>query len=134
MIAFFDTNVYIRILRGTFPKEALEELISRFIIRLSPVVASELLRGTTRKTQKEVQKLVDTLIPIEPPSWRRAWIETRKLLLKVFPYHEEIGLYRLQNDVLLALTARYTGARLITSDSHFETIARYIRFFYIHVG
>ena len=34
---------------------------------------------------------------------------------------------RLQNDTLLALTARYTGARFLTGDSHFVTIRRHVR-------
>jgi predicted nucleic acid-binding protein len=46
----------------------------------------------------------------------------------VFPRHEEGGLSRLQNDLLLALTARHTGALFVTSDGHFQTIRRLLPF------
>jgi len=36
-------------------------------------------------------------------------------------------LARLQNDCLLALTARHTGAILLTADSHFSTFRRHIQ-------
>jgi predicted nucleic acid-binding protein len=42
----------------------------------------------------------------------------------VFPDHETIGLARLQNDLLLALTARHTGSLLVTSDAHFAALQR----------
>jgi predicted nucleic acid-binding protein len=46
----------------------------------------------------------------------------------VFRRHEAIGLARLQNDALLALTARYTGTLLLTRDAHFETLRRHAPF------
>ncbi|MGE0827562.1 MAG: hypothetical protein AB7G75_35165 [Candidatus Binatia bacterium] len=35
-------------------------------------------------------------------------------------YSAEVGLAWLQNDCLLALTARYTGAVFLTADGHFD--------------
>ena len=35
---------------------------------------------------------------------------------------------RLQNDLLLALTARHTGALFVTGDTHFSMLRRYIPF------
>jgi len=40
--------------------------------------------------------------------------------------HEDVGLDRLQNDVLLALTARSTGSLLLTRDRHFQTLRRHV--------
>ena len=60
--------------------------------------------------------------------WRRCWIEAGRLLPKIFPDHEEIGPARLQNDALLALTARYTGALLATRDPHFTAVRRHVTF------
>jgi predicted nucleic acid-binding protein len=42
--------------------------------------------------------------------------------------HEDVGLSRLQNDCLLALTARRTGALFVTADRHFEAIRRRLPF------
>lgn len=65
---------------------------------------------------------------IEPPSWRAAFLDAGTLLRRVFVDHEAIGLARLQNDVLLALTARHTGAVLVTRDRHFEALRRHLTF------
>ena len=67
-------------------------------------------------------------ISLEPPSWRRCWYETGRLLPKIFPDHEAVGLARLQNDCLIALTARYTGTLLLAADGHFATLRRYVPF------
>lgn len=128
MIAFFDTSVHVRILRGDLAPEDALRLVGDAPVRLCPVVASELLRGSTGWARASVERLVSQLLPLEPPSWRRAWIDAGKLLRLLFPDHESIGLARLQNDVLLALTARHTGATLLTTDRHFLAIRRLVPF------
>jgi len=97
-------------------------------VRLSPVVASELLHGVSGRGIRSVTRLVRGLIPVEPPSWRSCWLETGRLLSRVFRDHEDIGLARLQNDLLLALTARHTGTLLVTGDAHFLGLRRYCSF------
>ena len=47
---------------------------------------------------------------------------------RVFRDHEAVGLARPQNDVLLALTARHTGALLLTADRHFEALRNHLDF------
>ena len=42
--------------------------------------------------------------------------------------HEALGLARLQNDLLLALTARHTGTLFVTGDAHFTALRGYIPF------
>ena len=128
MIAFFDSNVHIRLLLGALSLESIVEEIGSMPVRLSPVVASELLRGVSGQAQRSVEKLINQLLSLEPPSWQRCWYETGRLLPRIFPHHEEIGLARLQNDLLLALTSRYTGALFISSDAHFDTIRRHVPF------
>ena len=59
---------------------------------------------------------------------QNCWIETGRLLPRVFPRHEAIGLARLQNDLLLALTARHTGMIFVTSDPHFSALRRHVPF------
>ena len=128
MIAFFDTSVHIGLLRGTLSPGAVLREVGRAPIRLSPVVASELLRGTSGRTRRTVTSLVRRLLPLEPPSWRECWIEAGWLLPRIFPDHEEVGLARLQNDALLALTARHTGAVLLSRDAHFAAFRRHVSF------
>jgi len=128
MIAFFDTSVYVPLFRGLVRKEAALAAAEGCILRLSPIVASELLRATNSDSRDRVEDLIESLLPIEPPSWRRCWLEAGRVLPRVFPDHDQIGISRLQNDCLLALTARQNGAILIAADRHFESLKRAFRF------
>jgi len=128
MISFFDTNVHVALLRGELALESLLAQAGGGPIRMSPVVANELLRGARGKAARAVERLVVKLLPIEPPSWRQCWLEAGRVMRPIFRDHGDVGLARLQNDVLLALTARHTGAALATLDGHFATLQRHIAF------
>jgi predicted nucleic acid-binding protein len=127
MIAFFDTCVHVDLLRGT---RLLDDLMARIggPIRLSPIVAHELLRGARGHALRAVKELVARLQPLEPPSWRRCFLDAASLVRAVFPHHEDVGIGRLQNDALLALTARHTGALFVTCDAQFAAIRRRVPF------
>ena len=128
MLAFFDTSIHIDILRGTRPLARVLEAVGNPPVRMSPVVASELLRGVSGRGTRSVMRLVRGLVALEPPSWRACWLETGRLLPRVFPDHEAVGLARLQNDLLLALTARHTGSLFVTGDAHFTALRRHVSF------
>jgi predicted nucleic acid-binding protein len=128
MIAFFDTNVHISLLTAAISFDHVVQQTGSFPIRLSPIVASELLGGVSRQPRGVVERLVRQLVSLEPPSWRQCWHDAGRLLPRIFPQHQEVGLSRLQNDLLLALTARHTGALFVTTDGHFETIRRLLPF------
>jgi len=128
MIAFFDTNVHIDVLRGTRSLAEILVAIGNPAVRLSPVVASELLRGVSGRSARSVMRLLRGLVTLEPPSWRSCWLETGRLLPRVFSDHEALGLARLQNDLLLALTARHTGTLFVTGDAHFTALRRHVPF------
>ena len=128
MIAFFDTSIHIDLLTGVISLDVVTRDVGNMPIRLSPVVASELLRGISRTGRNLAERLVSQLVSIEPPSWRQCWYEAGRLLPRIFPDHEEVGLSRLQNDLLLALTARHTGALFVTTDGHFDTIRHHLPF------
>ncbi len=128
MIAFFDTNVHISLFTGAVSFDRLVQRIGNLPVRLSPVVASELLRGVSSQPRGVVERLVRQLVSLEPPSWRQSWHDAGRLLPRIFVHHEEVGLSRLQNDLLLALTARHTGALFVTTDGHFDTIRRLLPF------
>jgi predicted nucleic acid-binding protein len=128
MPAFFDTSIHIDLLRGTRALADVLEAVGNPPVRLSPVVASELLRGVSARGSRIVMRLVRGLVPLEPPSWRACWLETGRLLPRVFPHHESVGLARLQNDLLLALTARHTGSVFVTGDRHFAALRQHVPF------
>jgi predicted nucleic acid-binding protein len=128
MITFFDTCIHIDLLTGARSFDEVVQKVGNVPVRLSPVVASELLRGVSKRPRRVIERLVRQLVPIEPPSWRQCWYDAGRLLPEIFREHEEIGLSRLQNDLLLALTARHTGALFATTDGHFAAMSRLIAF------
>ena len=128
MIAFFDTCIHIDLLTGALLFDQVVQKMGSVPVRLSPVVASELLRVVSKRPRSIIERLVRQLVPIEPPSWRQCWYDAGRLLPEVLRDHEEIGLSRLQNDLHLAMTARHTGALFVTTDGHFEAMRRLITF------
>ncbi len=128
MIVFFDTSVHVALMRGNIGPARLD-FARPHTLRLSPVVAHELLRGARAgRLRRAVEHLIAQLVPIEPPSWREAWLDAGRVLRRVFERHEEVGLARLQSDSLIAVTAQRTGALLVTRDRHFEAFANARRF------
>ena len=129
MIAFFDTSVYIDLFAGLLTTSTLAERFGHHIVRVSPIVLHELYRGVRTKLAKRiVDRVSNQLLRIEPPSWAGAWITSGHLLPRLFPDHESLGLARLQNDFLLALTSRGQGALLVTRDQHFTNIRKHLAF------
>lgn len=130
MIAFFDTSVYLDLFAGDLTVAYLGEIFGHYIIRISPIVLHELYRGTrTKKDRRTVDRLASHLLRVQPPSWEQAWIRAGLLLPQLFPDHETIGLARLQNDLLLALTAQGQGALLVSRDRHFQDIQSALPFY-----
>ena len=128
MIAFFDTNIYIDFLKGTFPKSLYSSYFEEYIIRVCPVVYQELIRGVrTEKLRKKIETLVGRVIFLPPPT-TEMWVQAGELAAVVMQSSEERKLEKIQNDLLIALTARAHGATLITRDTHFKLIGRYIPF------
>lgn len=71
----------------------------------------DLFSGTLAAA-RSVNKLAGQLLRIGPPSSERTWTTAGQLLPERFPDYEYEGQAKLQNDVLLHLTARGHGARL----------------------
>lgn len=129
LIAFFDTNIYVDILRGRIPLEDLSPY-SHYIIRISPIVKSELIRGCkTQKAKRLTESYIHHLIEIPAPTnkmWEQAAVILSRLAQTFQKYSEEI-----QNDVLLALSAKQNGAILVSQDKDFEIISKYVSFRWI---
>jgi predicted nucleic acid-binding protein len=97
------------------------------LIRTSSVVLAELTRGATRQAEREFLRVLSKNHPILTPT-EENWLESGQILAKI---RADLGftpdkLRDLHFDVLIALTARSLGARLITSNrADFELINSY---------
>ena len=97
------------------------------LIRNSSVVLAELWRGASSKTDREGVKWLEDSFPIFTPT-ENHWIESGQILARMQTDHgfELKKLRDLHFDVLIALTARAHGAKLITSNRvNFELIRGY---------
>jgi predicted nucleic acid-binding protein len=124
-LVVFDTSVFIDYLRRGRHQQRIEAMTG--LVRTSAVVLAELWRGATRAAEREFLKALARNHPILTPT-ENNWLESGQLLSKIgsskgFEPHK---LRDLHFDVLIALTARSHGARLITSDRlDFEMISGY---------
>jgi len=123
--AVFDTSVLIDHLRTNCHAQRMASL--RLPVRNSSVVLAELWRGSStlleRKILKEIEKNHPTLAPAASH-----WIESGQILARIRDRRgfDAAKLRNLHFDVLIALTVRSYGARLITSNrADFELIRSY---------
>ena len=122
-----DTGVLVEVLRH---REAAEALVRcGWLFRLSAVVHAELLRGAdTRAERAYVAQLARTHPPLAPTpgQWERCGLVLARLRRE--QHFDPAGLRAIQNDVLIALTARGAGCPVVTTDlSDFNRIASLIR-------
>jgi predicted nucleic acid-binding protein len=121
----FDTSIFIDHLRTGRHQQRIAATIG--LVRNSAVVLAELSRGATKPSEKEFVERLARNHPILTPT-ENNWLESGRLLSKI---RVDKGLHAeklrdLHFDLLIALTARSTGARLVTSDrADFELIASY---------
>jgi predicted nucleic acid-binding protein len=127
-LVVFDTSVLVDNLRNGRHLERIESTTG--LIRNSSVVLAELWRGARRPREHEFVRALRRNHPILTPS-EKNWLESGELLAKISVDHgfTPEKLRNLHFDVLIALTVRSYGARLITCDrSDFEMIHSYRRF------
>lgn len=92
---------------------------------MSSVVLAELWRGATKPAEKAILRTLEKNHPVLPPT-KQNWRESGQILNQLHQAHGFLPhkLRDLHFDVLIALTARSFGARLITSNrKDFELIA-----------
>ena len=124
-IAIFDTSVLVDELRTGRHRKRIES--AEGLVRTSSVVLAELLRGVTRPAEHKFLRSLAGNYPILTPT-EKNWLESGEILADIradqgFAPHK---LRDLHFDVLIALTARSYGARLITSNrTDFEMINSY---------
>ena len=127
-IYVFDTSVLINFMRTQRHGDLANGV--KALIRNSSVVLAELWRGASAKTDREAVKWLENSFPILTPT-ENHWIESGQILARIQISHglEPKKLRDLHFDVLIALTVRAHGARLITSNrADFELIREYREF------
>jgi predicted nucleic acid-binding protein len=127
-LAIFDTSIFIDHLRTGCHQQRIESLIG--LIRMSSVVLAELWRGATEPAEREFLRALEKNHRILTPT-ENNWLESGRLLGQIYADRgfTPDKLRDLHFDVLIALTARSHGARLITSDrADFEMISAYRKF------
>ena len=127
-LAILDTSVLVNDLRKGSYENRLQSMAG--LIRLSSVVLAELWRGAVTRGERELLlELASNHVVLTPTE--KNWVESGQILSKI---RADLGftpekLRSLHFDVLIALTARTHGARLITGNaSDFEIVQRYRKF------
>jgi predicted nucleic acid-binding protein len=131
-LVIFDTSIFIDDFRSGRHQQRIAALSGR--IRTSSVVLAELWRGATKASEQDlvrnVEKSRDILTPTE-----NNWLESGLILARMKRAHgfspEKIR--GLHFDVLIALTARSHGARLVTSNGRDFEMIRYYREFQLEI-
>jgi predicted nucleic acid-binding protein len=124
----FDSSIYIDDLRSGRFSERIAGIGD--LIRNSSVVLAELWRGATTAAEEKFLVWLASHYPVLTPT-ENIWIESGQILRRVQEDYgfEAAKLRDLHFDVLIALTARAHGARLITSNrADFELIREYREF------
>jgi predicted nucleic acid-binding protein len=124
-LVIFDSSVIIDDLRSPRHRERLQSVVGA--IRTSSVVLAELWRGAAKTADREFLRTLARRHPILTPT-EKNWLESGEILANIRADHgfQPHKLRDLHFDVLIALTARSHGARLITTNrTDFELINRY---------
>lgn len=122
-IVIFDTSVLIDHLRTGCYQQRIDSITG--LIRTSAVVLAELWRGATKLQEQKFLHAFAGNHPILTPT-ENNWLESGQILGRIYA-KKGFGPEKLRDlhfDVLIALTARSYGARLITSNqADFELIS-----------
>jgi len=127
-LVIFDTSVLVDDLRTGRYQLRIQSVTG--LIRTCSVVLAELWRGATKPAEREFLRALARNHPVLTPT-EKHWLESGQILAKM---HDDRGfaaskLRDLHFDLLIALTARSYGARLITSNRvDFEVIDSYRKF------
>ena len=127
-LVIFDTSVLVKDLRKGLYEDRIQNVTG--LIRLSSVVLAELWRGAITREDSEVLLRLARNHPVLTPT-EKNWMESGQILKRM---RGDLGLApdklrTIHFDVLIALTARSHGARLITANARdFQMIHQYRKF------
>jgi predicted nucleic acid-binding protein len=124
-LVILDTSIFVNHLRTGCHQDRINSVSG--LVRISSVVLAELWRGASRPAERSFLRELEKNHPTLTPT-KQNWLNSGELLGQVRA-DRGFGPEKLRNlhfDVLIALTARSYGARLVTSDrADFELIASY---------
>jgi predicted nucleic acid-binding protein len=123
-----DSSIMVNDLRTGCHHDRIAEIEG--VLRNSSVVLAELWRGANSQVDREILESLERNYPTLSPTTNN-WLESGRLLAKINADRgfEPRKLRDLHFDVLIALTVRMHGARLITSNrADFELIREYRNF------
>ncbi|MGA3195816.1 MAG: PIN domain-containing protein [Terriglobales bacterium] len=127
-LIIFDTSVLVDQLRTDRHRQRLETLTG--IVRNCSVVLAELWRGVVTQADAKALGVLRRNHPMLTPT-ENNWLESGEILAEIRA-DRGLAAHKLRDlhfDVLIALTARSHGARLITSNRvDFEMIRHYRKF------
>jgi predicted nucleic acid-binding protein len=124
-IIVFDTSIVVDQIRANLHFRRIAQLNA--LIRNSSVVLAELWRGAASDVDRKTIESMEHKYPLLTPT-ENNWLESGQILNRMQSIHgfQPAKLRDLHFDVLIALTARSHGARLITSNrGDFELIREY---------
>src|SRR5258708_1064238 len=124
-ILIFDTSVLVDETRTGRHRKRIESVEG--LVRTSAVVLGELLRGVIGPAERKFLRTLAINHPVLTPT-QKNWLESGEILAKIRADHgfAPAKLRDLHFDVLIALTARSHGARLVTTNrADFQLINRY---------
>jgi predicted nucleic acid-binding protein len=124
-LVLVDTSIFVDLLRYGRHQDELASLVG--LLRTSSVVLAELWRGASKPAEQAFLRALEKNHPVWVPT-KQNWLDSGELLgrMRVDRGFTPEKLRNLHFDVLIALTARSHGARLVTSDREdFELIASY---------
>lgn len=124
-LVIFDTSVLVDEVRTGRHRKKIESVDG--LVRTSSVVLAELWRGAVGPAERKFLHSMARNHPILTPT-QNNWLESGEILagIRADQGFEAQKLRSLHFDVLIALTARSHGARLITTNrTDFELISRY---------
>lgn len=124
-LVIFDTSVLVDELRTGRHRQRIESV--QGLVRTSSVVLAELWRGAVGAAERGFLRSLSRNHPILIPT-EKNWLESGEMLARIRADHgfAPAKLRDLHFNVLIALTARSCGARLITANRvDFELIKKY---------
>jgi predicted nucleic acid-binding protein len=131
-IVIFDTSILVDEARTGRHRKRIESVDG--LVRTSSVVLAELWRGAIERAERKFLRSMARNHPILTPT-QKNWLESGEILANIradqgFEAHR---LRDLHFDVLIALTARSHGARLVTSNRSDFQLIRHYRQFYLEI-
>ena len=136
-IVFFDSNVYINLLRSPDYARKVERFLQgAYLYTVSKIVLMELWAGAKTKVEENILKQHEKHLPLIGFSDDN-FIAAGQVMRKMVEDHrfEPTARRRLTWDILIALNAKEHNALLVTeNESDFKKIQNYIDFEFVTSG